>query len=205
MAKIRLTKNELKKQKEALKRYQQYLPTLILKKQQLQIEIQKLHKGMDGIKKERAYIKARVYKWADVFTEDAGIEKLIRLKKIVTTTGNIAGIDMPVFEKVIFDESEYDLLRTPLWLDYGIETMKKVMILNAKMETLRKQDELVREELRITTQRVNLFEKVMIPGTRENIRKIRIYLGDLDTAAVVTGKIAKEKIQKKAQAGRAVI
>jgi V/A-type H+-transporting ATPase subunit D len=202
MAKIRLTKNELKKQKDSLKRFEQYLPTLMLKKQQLQIELQKLHREMNEIKKERAYIKAQVYKWADVFAEDVGIEKLIQVKSIVTKTGNIAGIDIPLFDSLVFEEKEYDLVKTPLWLDAGIEMMKKVMELNARMETLMRQDQLVREELRITTQRVNLFEKVMIPEARENIRKIRIYLGDLDTAAVVTGKIAKEKIQKKAQARR---
>ena len=65
------------------------------------------------------------------------------------------------------------------------------------MEILEKQDELVREELRVTTQRVNLFEKVKIPEARENIRRIQIYLGDMQTAAVVTGKIAKEKLSKK--------
>jgi V/A-type H+-transporting ATPase subunit D len=62
---------------------------------------------------------------------------------------------------------------------------------------LKRQDALVREELRITTQRVNLFEKVMIPQARENIKKIQICLGDMQTAAVVTGKIAKEKIQSR--------
>lgn len=200
MAKIRLTKNELKKQKDALKRYEQYLPTLILKKQQLQMEILKLHQAMEEIKKEKAYDKATIYEWADVFTEDVGIKGLVSLEKILIITGNIAGVDIPVFDRVIFKEEEYDLIRTPLWVDYGIEAMKRVMTLNAKMLVLERQDALVREELRITTQRVNLFEKVMIPRARENIRKIQIYLGDLDTAAVVTGKIAKEKIQKKAAA-----
>jgi len=202
MAKIRLTKNELKKQKDELKRYVQYLPTLTLKKQQLQMEILKLHRQMEQIKQERAYIKAQVYKWADVFAENVSIEEKISLKEIVTGSGNIAGVDIPVFKKAVFNEPGYDLVRTPLWVDEGIEMMKKVMVLNARMETLRRQDELIREELRITTQRVNLFEKVMIPDTKENIRKIQIYLGDLDTAAVVTGKIAKEKIQKKARAAR---
>jgi V/A-type H+-transporting ATPase subunit D len=202
MAKTRLTKNELKKQKEELKRYNQYLPTLMLKKQQLQTEILKLHQAMEAIKKERAYTKAKLYEWSDVFTEPVGIEKLVKLDKIVTTTGNVAGIDIPVFEKVLFVEKEYDLEKTPLWVDYGIEAMKKVMIENARMEVLRRQDELVREELRITTQRVNLFEKVMIPQAKENIRKIQIYLGDVQTAAVVTGKIAKEKIQKKSGQGQ---
>ncbi|MGD2279031.1 MAG: V-type ATP synthase subunit D [Candidatus Omnitrophota bacterium] len=200
MAKIRLTKNELKKQKDELKRYTQYLPTLLLKKQQLQIEILKIHRQMEEIKKEKAFLKAQVYKWVDVFNEKVGIEELAALDKIETREGNIAGVDIPVFEKALFKEKEYDLARTPLWVDYGIEALKKTITLNARTEVLMKQDELVREELRITTQRVNLFEKVKIPEARENIRKIQIYLGDMQTAAVVTGKIAKEKIQKKSGA-----
>ncbi len=197
MTKIRLTKNEFKKQKDALKRYRQYLPTLLLKKQQLQMEILKLHQVMEGLKKEKAYLKATVYKWVDVFAEDISLGKLLTLEKVVTETGNIAGVDIPVFAKVIFKEKEYHFLTTPLWVDYGIEELKKMITVNAKMEILQRQDDLIREELRITTQRVNLFEKVMIPRTRESIRKIQIYLGDMQTAAVVTGKIAKEKIRKK--------
>ena len=78
--------------------------------------------------------------------------------------------------------------------------VKKAVELAQKRKVLEKQLMLVREELRVTTQRVNLFEKVKIPQTNENIRKIRIYLGDLQTASVVRGKIAKAKIQKKAEA-----
>jgi V/A-type H+-transporting ATPase subunit D len=74
MAKLKLTKNELKKQKDALKRFNQYLPTLLLKKQQLQGELQKIHQAQEEEKKQRAYTKATVYKWADVFTEDVKIE-----------------------------------------------------------------------------------------------------------------------------------
>lgn len=197
MAKLRLTKNESKKQKDALKRYQQYLPTLILKKQQLQAEILKLHNVMEEVKKQKAFAKANIYKWVDVFAEESGIEKLVSVDKIETHEGNIAGIDIPVLDKVVFKEEEYDLLTTPLWVDFGIEAIKEVLTFNVKLDILKKQDELVKDELRITTQRVNLFEKVMIPRTKENIRKIQIYLGDMQTAAVVTGKIAKDKIQKK--------
>lgn len=197
MAKIKLTKTELKRQKDALKRFIHYLPTLLLKKKQLQLEIQKIHQAMGAVKKEKAYIKATVYEWVDVFAEKVGIKNLVKIEEIVTMTGNIAGVDIPLFEKVQFKEEEYDLVKTPIWVDYGIEVLKKTVILNARIEVLRKQDKLIREELRITTQRVNLFEKVKIPEARENIRKIQIYLGDLQTAAVVTGKIAKEKIEKK--------
>ncbi|MFH1877771.1 MAG: V-type ATP synthase subunit D [Candidatus Omnitrophota bacterium] len=200
MPKLKLTKNELKKQKDALKRYKQYLPTLILKKQQLQSEILKLHVQMEEVKKEKAYLKAVVYKWVDVFAEETGIENLLTLETVKTAQGNIAGIDIPVFERVVFREEEYDLLEKPLWLDYGIEALKNMISINAKMEILKTQEDLVRDELRITTQRVNLFEKVMIPDTKDNIKKIGIFLGDLQTASVVTGKIAKEKIVKAAGA-----
>lgn len=203
MAKIRLTKNELKKQKDALKRFNQYLPTLLLKKQQLQTELLKLHRQMEELKKERAYLKATIYEWADVFAEDVDLGNKIKLEEVETETGNIAGVDIPVFVRASFKEEEYDLKYTPLWVDYGIKAAKETMTVNLRMEILKKQDELVRDELRTTTQRVNLFEKVMIPETKEHIRKIQIYLGDLQTAAVVTGKIAKEKIQKKAKAKEA--
>lgn len=201
MAKLKLTKNELKRQKDELKRYTQYLPTLLLKKQQLQAEMIKIHTAMEELKKEKAYTKALVYKWADVFTERTDIADLILLKKVETIMGNIAGVDVPVFARVVFEELEYDFFTTPLWLDYGVEAIKKVLIENAKMEILREQESLIQEELRTTTQRVNLFEKVKIPQARENIRKIQIYLGDQQTAAVVTGKIAKAKIQVKAATG----
>ena len=197
MAKLRLTKNESKKQKDALKRYQQYLPTLILKKQQLQAEIAKLHNELEDLKKKKAFAKANIYKWVDVFAEETGIDKIVSVERVEIHEGNIAGIEIPVFDDVVFKEEEYDLLETPLWMDFGVDAIKEMLIFNARMDVLQKQDALVKDELRVTTQRVNLFEKVMIPQAKENIRKIQIYLGDMQTAAVVTGKIAKDKIQKK--------
>jgi V/A-type H+/Na+-transporting ATPase subunit D len=196
MAKLRLTKNELKQQKDSLKRFRQYLPTLILKKQQLQAEIIKLNGEIDKIKQEKAYLKAEVYKWVDVFAENRDLKDIISLKTIETEKGNIAGIDIPVFVKVVFNEKEYDLLTSPLWQDFGIEAVKKELEFNSRIEVLRAQQDAVREELRITTQRVNLFEKVMIPETKAKIKKIQVYLGDIQTASVVTGKIAKGKIMK---------
>ena len=196
MAKIKLTKNELKQQKDALNRFRQYLPTLILKKQQLQAEIIKLNGEIEKIKQEKAYLKAEVYKWVEVFAERSDLENFIVLEKIETEKGNIAGIDIPVFVKAVFKETGYNFLTFPLWMDYGIDAMKKKLEMNARIEVLKIQQMLVKEELRITTQRVNLFEKVMIPETRGKIKKIQVYLGDMQTASVVTGKIAKDKILK---------
>lgn len=196
MAKIKLTKNELKRQKDTLKRFQHFLPALQLKKQQLQIEIFKIHTLVDEIERETDSFKSRISKWIDVAAEKAGLESLISVEKISVKTGNIAGIDIPIFEKIDFKEEPYDFFIFPIWVDYGIEAAKEMMALRIKRDILQRQLELIKEELRIVNQRVNLFEKVKIPEAKENIRKISIWLGDLRTAEVVTGKIAKAKIER---------
>ena len=122
---------------------------------------------------------------------------LVQVEKVYTSEENIAGIDIQVFEKIDFKQERYDFAQTPLWTDFGIEAVKKVSILKMQVAFLRKKQALLAEELRITAQRVNLFEKIMIPQALENIRKINIVLGDMQTAAVVTGKIAKRKIEQK--------
>jgi len=200
MAKIKLTKNELKKQRDALKMFQRYLPTLQLKKQQLQLEIIKIHKKLHEAEDEIENFKKDVDEWVAVFAEPVNIAGLIRVEKIRTRVGNIAGTNIPVLDGIDFREHEYSFFDFPLWVDYGLEAVKKMILLKVSYHVLEEQDKAVKEELRITNQRVNLFEKVKIPQTRENIKKIQVYLGDMQTAAVVIGKIAKEKIEAKTEA-----
>ena len=197
MAKIRLTKSESKKQKRELKRYTQYLPTLQLKKQQLQMEVSRIQNGLEQAKAKVLEYSGKLEKWVDVFGEEEAIRSIVRFRGVETEKENIAGIDIPVYKEISFDTEKYDYIRTPLWVDAGVEAVKEMVTLRVKVEILEEQVRLLREELRTTTQRVNLFEKVKIPETKENIRKISIFLGDLQTAEVVTGKIAKEKIQRK--------
>lgn len=200
MEKIRLTKNELKRQKDALRRFERYLPALTLKKQQLQAELVKIQHQIEESQGKIFGFKESLKSWVAVFAEEAHIEDLIRIDKIEISNGNIAGIDIPVFEKVNFKEEEYDLITTPLWVDYGIKAVKNLLTLKIQLQIFQRQLALVKEELRITTQRVNLFEKIMIPQAKENIRKISVFLGDLQTTAVVIGKVAKRKIESKQEA-----
>jgi V/A-type H+-transporting ATPase subunit D len=197
VAKIRLTKNELKKQKEALKRYTRYLPTLELKKTQLVAEIRQISQRIDKIRDEIERFEKALSRWIAVFGEDIDIAALFSIAEIVTSSGNIAGIEIEIFEEVVFKDEDYDLFQTPLWIDRGIEACKETIVQKARIQTLEKQMEVLREELRITVQRINLFEKVKIPEARENIRVIQIYLGDERTSEVVRGKISKAKIQKR--------
>lgn len=200
MAKIKLTKNELKRQKDALKRYERYLPTLMLKKQQLQLVIRQVEAEEREKRLDRDTRYAELKSWVAVFGEDAGIEEKMHLRELVTADGNIAGVDIPVFERISFDEKEYDLMKTPLWVDKGVEVLREIIEVDAELQVLKMQWERLNDELRITTQRVNLFEKVKIPETKEHIRMIRIYLGDQQTAAVVRGKIAKKNLVREVNA-----
>jgi len=194
MATIKLTKNELKKQKDALKRFERYLPTLMLKKQQLQMVIRQAELAEQEKRREREAAHAELVEWIAVFGEEIDLSSLVRVASVRTDSGNIAGVEIPLFEGMDFESIPYDLFRVPLWVDRAIEMMKRLLSLDMEAEILKEQVRRLERELRITTQRVNLFEKVKIPETRGNIRKIRIYLGDEQTASVVRGKMAKSAI-----------
>ena len=203
MAKIKLTKNELKKQKDALKMYKRYLPTLQLKKQQLQTEIRGIEARARELAAERDRHLAEFQAWVAVFGEEEALRRpdggwILSSGTIRTSTGNIAGVDIPLFKGADFTVDEYDLFEKPLWIDKALERLKAMLSLDLEIKVLEEQILRLERELRTTTQRVNLFEKVKIPETAANIKKIGIYLGDQQTAQVVRGKMAKRKVERAA-------
>ena len=115
-----------------------------------------------------------------------------------SATGNIAGVDIPVFKAAEFAIDEYDLFAKPLWIDRALDRLREMLTLDLEIKVLEEQVQRLEKELRTTTQRVNLFEKVKIPETSGNIKKIGIYLGDQQTAQVVRGKMAKRKVERAA-------
>ena len=199
---VKLTKNEQKKQKDALKQFQRYLPTLQLKQQQLQAVIRESEQEIAKLKEEQAKAKASLSGWIAVYGENASfppersIGTLVKVDRIEKDRGNIAGVEVPVFRELVFKPIEYDLDFYPLWVDKAIVALRDIAKFDALVRTLEESIELLSAELRTTTQRVNLFEKVKIPEAKENIRVIGIYLQDQQTAAVVRGKIAKKKLVK---------
>jgi len=197
MAKIKLTKNELKKQKDSLKMYRRYLPTLVLKKQQLQAEVRTTEIRIRELRDEKDRLDELFKVWIGVFGETGFFTpEILRITQVKTSQGNIAGVAIPLFIGVDFEIASYDLARTPLWMDLAVERLKQVILLDLEARVVEEQRKRLDHELRITTQRVNLFEKIKIPETRGNIKKIQVYLGDQQTAAVVRGKIAKRGLAK---------
>ncbi len=202
MAKIKLTKNELKSQKDALKMYQRYLPTLTLKKQQLQTEIRAIDARAKEVRAARASLEKEFQAWIAVFGEKEAFRPgMVTVRNIRKKTGNIAGVEIPVYEGADFSRGDYNLYETPLWIDLAADRMEKALSLDLEASVLDEQVRLLSKELRTTTQRVNLFEKVKIPDTKTNIKKISVYLGDQQVAAVVRSKISKRKLQNVAAGG----
>lgn len=199
MEKTKLTKHELKRQKENLKRYKRFLPTLTAKKQQLQREIVRIGAEIDKRAESIDEVKADIEPWIQLLAEEVGLERLVSLKGIETTPDNIAGVDIPLFKKADIEVEVYDLMTTPLWVDSAVEAIRKIAELEAEIAVRKVQVEKLRAELVITRQRVNLFEKVKIPEAMGAIRRITIHLGDMQTAAVVWARMAKKKIQERAR------
>lgn len=192
--KIKLTKTDLKKQKDSLKRYTRYLPTLQLKKQQLQMVIRQLEIQMEEKVEDSDFKKTLLEQWIQVFGEGFDISSYLKLEELKTETKNIAGVEIPSFLSIKFKETDYSLFYVPVWIDFAMEELKKIIQCDVELSILKKQLELLQNEMRTTSQRVNLFEKVKIPESKSNIRKIQIALGDEQTASVVRGKISKNKV-----------
>ncbi len=201
MPKLKLTKTELKTQLDDLKQYRRFLPTLQLKKQQLQLELRKSQALVEDNRRKYRDVRAQLDAFAGLYAEpgaEAFILAHLRVTKVLTAVANIAGVAVPVFDHVEFSSDPYDLFATEYWLDAGLRTVRELVSLLAAGRVLEEQYRRLERELLTTTQRVNLFEKVKIPECLENIRRIRIYMGDESTAAVVRSKIAKRKMQEAA-------
>ena len=198
MAKIKLTKNEQKAQKDALKMYQRYLPTLTLKKQQLQSESRTIEQKANEVRAQRVALEQEFKVWISVFGEEEAFKPgMVTVRNIKKGVGNIAGVTIPVYEGAEFGRGDYDLYETPLWIDLAADRMEKALSLDLEASVLDEQVRLLSQELRTTSQRVNLFEKVKIPEAKANIKKISVYLGDQQVSAVVISKVSKKKIDQR--------
>ena len=194
MAKVKLTKTELKAQTDALNRFMRFLPMLQLKKQQLQGEIAGIAAKAEEVTARERAVRDELDGWVGLFaTDESLVAGLVKVKKVNTGSANIAGVDIPTFESIETEVSEIDQWATPAWVDSAVETATAVLSLQCERAIYEEQKRLIEEELKQTSQRVNLFEKVKIPGCREAIRVIKIALGDEQTSAVTRGKIAKSR------------
>jgi V/A-type H+-transporting ATPase subunit D len=199
MTVLKLTKNELRLQQTRLHQFQRYLPTLQLKKAMLQFEVNQAHMEIVILHEEFAESRIRVENFAPLLLEKLSCDVIqyadvIRVKKRYE---NIAGVEIPIFEEVLFRSADYFLLDTPVWTDRATQLLQDFVVVREKISVAEEKRRALEKELREVSIRVNLFEKVLIPRSLENIKKIRIFLGDQQLAAVAQAKVAKRKISKR--------
>lgn len=195
MADVKMTKNGLRDQQHLLGQLQKYLPTLQLKKTLLLTQVMLSKNRIERIKDELFKKKQEVLGFSYLLTSSYENELLhfVGIKHIQKTYENIAGVEIPNFEKVIFEEASYDLLDTPAWFDPAIEKLKNMISAKEKLSVEEEKKRSLEKELKDVSIRVNLFEKILIPRTIGNIKKIKIFLGDQELAAISQAKVAKLK------------
>ena len=194
MATIALSKSSLQQQRDSLRLFERFLPSLELKRQQLTAEYNKalhvLAEAEQGAEQASRSLPALLPILGSVRMELSG---LIRIRRVDVAEEDVLGLRLPILRAVEFDTADYSLLATPFWLDDLVTCLKEVATYRLRLQVYRERVVRMQGAVRRVTQRVNLFEKVLIPNAKQNIARIQIFLSDVERAAVVTSKIAKGK------------
>ncbi|AFY68370.1 V-type ATPase, D subunit [Thalassoporum mexicanum PCC 7367] len=198
MAKVALNKSSLKNQKDQKDTYQKFLPSLDLKKQQLQGEAGKARRMLSEQKQRLVQYQAQIDDWVALLGDTSvQLHGLVRLKGWETRNENVAGVILPVLGEINFVVHPYTTLGAPLWFDNLVESLQEIARMTLQVKILEERVEKLDAALKKVTQRINLFEKVLIPECQKNIRMIKIYLEDKARTAVARSKIAKSKLTAK--------
>jgi V/A-type H+/Na+-transporting ATPase subunit D len=196
VAEVKFTKTELRVQQLKLDRLRKYLPTLQLKKAMLQMEVNQAQIEIEALVADFAVAQEGVGKYSALLTERSASDlfSAVKIRQVDRVSENVAGVDIPNFERVIFEPSTYSLFDTPVWFESAILGIKNLIVIREKIKIAEEKKRALEKELREVSIRVNLFEKILIPRAQDNIKKIKIFLGDQQLAAVSQAKVAKKKI-----------
>jgi V/A-type H+/Na+-transporting ATPase subunit D len=194
MAKIAFNKSSLQKVKEQMKLYQGLLPSLDLKRRQLTTELARAKTEYQRASETvKALIEEVGKKLPMLAVGDPDVSGIVKVKEVKSREANIVGVRIPVVDEVICEVAPYSMLVKRHWVDDLVDKLKQMAMLKAKEEAAQVQVKRLEVGLRRITQKVNLFEKILIPEAKQTISKIKIFLGDGERSAVVRSKISKQK------------
>ena len=196
MAEIKLTKNELRAQQSKLSQLQKYLPTLQLKKAMLQAQVAEAVAEINECEAGFNKIRSEVDSYCSLLTEQLSIDvrDSAKILKVNKHYENIAGVEVPYFESIVFADFSYHLFDTPVWMDTVTAGLRTLATAQVRIKIAREKKEALEKEWREVSIRVNLFEKILIPRAVNHIKRIKVFLGDQLLAAVSQAKVAKNKI-----------
>lgn len=196
--KILMNKNTLATLKAELREYNTALPVFEMKEQQLKEAVQMIEHSINRLDEAIAVTNTETKKWVAVMAEETiDLSDMVKVGRVITEKREIAGVTIGVFKNIVFENVEVDLFNTPLWIDPAIEVIQDQKT-NRTLIGIEKQNlELLQEELAEARRMKNALKEVFIPETKDNIRKIEIYLGDVERLTIGCAKLVKKKKQDK--------
>jgi V/A-type H+-transporting ATPase subunit D len=194
MARLQLSKSALSREQKNLRTYKRFLPSLDLKRQQVMAERNEAARQLAQTRREiNALRKAAGDINPMLANRDVDLTDLARITDVSLDVENVVGTRLPTLTAVTVEVRDYPLMGKPFWVDNTAQMLRQMLELRVRAQVEERRLALLEEAVKTITQRVNLFDKVLIPQARQNIKRIQIYLSDLQTAAVVRSKIAKRK------------
>jgi V/A-type H+-transporting ATPase subunit D len=196
MARISLNKTSLKKERDQLELYRQFLPSLDLKRQQFLQEHKKEREQAAATERELADLQKEAEEWLPFLAnERTTASQLVRIEDVQLKEENVLGMSLPIIQDIKISVAGYSTLTTPLWFDGLARLLEECARLSIRLKIEKKRVAMLNEALQTITKRVNLFDRVLIPESEQNIRYIRIALADMERAGVIRAKLAKNKKQ----------
>lgn len=194
MAKAAINKSSLAHQRGQLRLFQRFLPSLDLKRQQLLTEQKKAQRLLAEAETEIGNLaRSLPGLMKPLGAYEIDLSGLVTIDSVVIEEENIVGAKLPVARQVKFKTAPYSLLAKPFWVDFLVEFLQQMCTMRVHLQVLQERVARLNQQARRITQRVNLFEKVLIPRAKENIKRIQVGLGEQERTAVVRSKIAKAK------------
>ena len=194
MARLKLSKASLQQELVKLKLYEKLLPSLELKRRQLAIELDKARKEYAATRAEVERLEARVGAELPMLANtEIELKDLVKMTALDIGQENVVGVRLPVLKEVECQVAEYSPLAKPAWVDALAERLVDAAAARTRIQVAAERVRILGRAERRITQRVNLFEKILIPRTRKSIERIQIWLGDMGRAAVVQAKLAKAR------------
>ena len=193
MAELNLSKSGLQKQRDDLRLYERVLPSLDLKRMQLSAELKRARQQLAEAKTAVEDLNKRVAEQLPMLANrDIDVSGLVQVEAFRIEEENLVGVKLPMLVEVKCRVAEYSILAKPPWVDMFVEQLKQMVEQKTRIEVAAERLRLIEQAERKITQRVNLFDKILIPTAKKNIKKIQIYLADAERAAVVRSKITKK-------------
>ncbi len=194
MSKLALNKSTLNHENQRLKSFRQFVPALDLKRKQILAARMTSRRALAQFEQQMQQVDTEVARQLPMLAgSQLDLGSLVQLRRVHQRTDNLVGIELPVVEQIEIDSRQYSRLALPPWVDILAARLQQMLELKVRHQVEQVRLERLEAALQKTTQRLNLFDKVLIPRTEANIRRIRIALSDAERAGVVRAKIAKNK------------